>query len=297
MPETLRLFDLRDNIVFYTSPYVDKYQNNTVNPTDPLYNFINQYSTVHPPCYVAGYQVFFSQNQEQFFNAYPLLNNTEQVGVGDGITTLFSGTLAAKPVVQNNVTFTSIDVNNNAIVLIDSPIIDPTTGYPTQNANLIIPNFPSIVYGSLNYVTGVYQIILIDPPAAGQQIYCQAIPYVPARPQAILYFDDYFLVRPVPDMPYRIELEAYVRPTELLSTSQSPDLANWWQYIAYGAAKKVFEDRLDQDSIMLILPEFKHQERLVNRKTIIQMSNERVSTIYSEQGNTITGGGFSGGLF
>jgi hypothetical protein len=294
-PENLRLFDLRDNIVFYTSPYIDKYSNNTVNADDPLYNFINKYTTVHPPCYIAGYQAFFSQSKEQFYNAYPMLNNSELVGTGDGVTSYFTGTLSAKPLLQNNVTFTSIDANNGALILVDVPIINPVTGLPTTTGNLITPN-TLFSYGTIDYVTGAYAITMTTP-ALGKPIYCQAVPYTAARPMAILYFDDYFQVRPVPDMPYRIELEAYIRPTELLTATQSPELAQWWQYIAYGAAIKVFQDRIDYDSIAMIMPEYKHQERLVTRKTIVQMSNERVSTIFTEQGNGITGGGFGGGLF
>jgi len=113
----------------------------------------------------------------------------------------------------------------------------------------------------------------------------------------MLYFEDKFILRPIPDMAYKVELEAYLRPTELLTTASMPELSQWWQYIAYGAAKKVFEDRMDMESIQLIMPEFKNQERLINRKTIVQQSNERTATIFTEQGNTITGGGWGGGLF
>ena len=294
-PETLRTFDLRTKLTFFTSPYVDTYQTNTVNADDPLYNFKNKFTTIHPPAYVAGYQVMLSQSQEQFYNAYPNLNNSEIVGTGDGITTFFTGTLAAKPIVPNEVTFTSIDPNGVGLVLVDEPIYDPVTGLQTLTGNLITPN-TLFSHGTINYLTGVYAIT-ITTPALGQSIYCQAVPYVPARPMSILYFEDKFIVRPIPDMPYRVEMEAFIRPTELLNATDEPILAQWWQYIAYGAAKKVFEDRMDMDSLQLIIPEYKHQERLINRKIIVQQSNERVSTIFTEQGNGITGGGWGGGLF
>jgi hypothetical protein len=78
-------------------------------------------------------------------------------------------------------------------------------------------------------------------------------------------------------------MEVYRRPTELLSNGQSPELEQWWQYIAYGAAKKIFEDRGDIQSIQIIMPEFLAQQRLVLRKTIDQQTNERTATIFSEQ--------------
>jgi hypothetical protein len=111
----------------------------------------------------------------------------------------------------------------------------------------------------------------------------QVYPYQPSRPQAMLYYDDSFILRPVPDMPYKVEIEVYVRPTELLAGNDMPDISQWWQYIAYGAAKKVFEDRLDIESIQRILPEFKQQELFVLRRTNMTLENERSSTIYTEQ--------------
>ena len=77
-----------------------------------------------------------------------------------------------------------------------------------------------------------------------------------------------------------------------MATSDSPALNEWWQYIAYGAAKKIFEDRLDMDSVQLILPEYKKQEALCLRRTLVQYANERTMTIYTEQ--TQPGRGYGG---
>jgi len=299
-PETLRTFDLRTKLTFFTSPFIDTYQTNTVNVDDPLYNFKNKYTTVHSPAYVAGYQTMFSQSQEQFYNAYPNLNNMERVGTGDGVTQIFNGTLAAKPIVPGEVSFTTIASNGTKIVFIDEQDVDPLTGNLLPTGTLTQDNIPGLGSGAINYVTGVWNFVTSvapDCPGLGQPIYCQAVPYVAARPMSILYFQDKFIIRPIPDMPYRIEMEAFIRPTELLNATDIPEMSQWWQYIAYGAAKKVFEDRMDMDSLQLIIPEYKHQERLINRKTIVQQSNERTSTIFTEQGNGITGGGWGGGLF
>ena len=62
-----------------------------------------------------------------------------------------------------------------------------------------------------------------------------------------------------------------------------PQLSQWWQYIAYGAAKKIFEDRMDTDSLQMIMPEYKNQERLVERRTIVNAASERTATIFTEQ--------------
>jgi len=49
---------------------------------------------------------------------------------------------------------------------------------------------------------------------------------------------------------------------------------------------------MDLESVQLILPEYRKQENLCNRRSIVQYTNERVATIYTEStGN----GGFGNG--
>ena len=80
-------------------------------------------------------------------------------------------------------------------------------------------------------------------------------------------------------------MEVYVQPTALLDATTEPALKQMWQYIAYGAAKKVFEQRMDLDSVQMIMPEFKQQERFVLRRTIVEQVNERTATIYTQINN------------
>ena len=165
--------------------------------------------------------------------------------------------------------FSSIDANGDGIVAQDDG-----DGLLSEDGLLV---------GTINYLTGAYAIIFANPPGVGEDVCAQVYAYQAARPDAILYFDNKFIVRPIPDKPYRVDVEVYKRPTELLDSAQNPDLEQWWQYIAYGAAKKVFEDRSDMESIQIIMPGFKEQELLVLRRTIVQQTKERVATIYSEQ--------------
>ncbi len=73
-----------------------------------------------------------------------------------------------------------------------------------------------------------------------------------------------------------------------------PALNEWWQFIAYMAAKKIFEDRMDMDSVQLIMPEFRNQMNLCNRRTLIQYTNDRVATIYTDQTNYNGNNGWNG---
>ena len=300
LPEHLRLFDLRTTITFFTEPFIDTYSTNTTDPTSPLYDFNNRYITIHEPVYIAGYQQFYTQSREQFFGIYPMVNSIQSIGaVGDGATTAFSGvinfggspTIQPNPTVgpallQNNVLFSSVDINGNGLSLNDVPST-ATVGNLVGTAG-IGPNF-------INYITGAFSFVFATPPAPGVPINSQTVPYQPALPQAVLYYQDTFTLRPVPDQPYRVNLEAYITPTVLLDNDVAPDIQQWWQYIAYGAAKKIFEDRMDLDSVQQIMPEYKKQEQLVIRKTIVQYTNERTATVYTEQTGGLTSGGFGWG--
>ena len=295
-PEHLRLFSLRTNLKFYCTPNVDVYDTTTAVPTDPLYNFKNNYISVHDPVYIAGYQTIFSQSQEQFFSIYPKLNTLLDTGLrGDGVNNYFIGTLPTIPVLQNNVTFTSVDGAGNALILQDRPIVG------TAGGNLVQPNGVFVdLFDVINYVTGVFGLVFTAPPANGATIWAEVVPYIASMPRAVLFYDEKFTIRPIPDKAYPIEMEAYIRPTALLNGTDVPYMEQWWQYIAYGAAKKVFEDRMDMDSIQAIMPEFKTQELLVLRTTISQQTVERTATIYTEQTSLGQGGsgwGWGSGLY
>ena len=267
-PEHLRLKALRETYTFYTEPYVDEY--NSDNTSLQLNNFENRYISVHGPAYIDGVQVPLCQSREQFYGVYPRNNTRVVLGQGTGGASVFTGTIQS-PSVRNNILFSSIDANNNGLQLHDFP-----GGVTGQVATLAGDGF-----GFVNYVTGEYDLNFTSPPAAGADITIHHILYTPSMPRSILFFDNAFFVRPIPDQAYRIDLEAYRRPTELLA-GHSPELEQWWQYIAYGASIKLFQDRTDEEGVRMLMPEFKQQERLVLRKTIVQQSNERVATIYSD---------------
>lgn len=278
MPEHVRVDFLRTNLTFWTMPYVGEYTDNTIDATNPLFNLKNRYISFHTPVYIAGNQVLYSQSRQEFFNLYPQPAQIAQIAQGDGITAVYAGTLTNVPIMQNNVTFSSRDVNNIGLVLRDVPNLTAGGNMATTGL-LFYPNDPA-PQGTINYVTGAYLATFPNPPAAGVAVNAQTVAYVPTLPQSLLFYRDTFHVRPIPDQPYEVKLEAYIRPTELLAADQISELAEWWQYIAYGAAKKILEDRLDNESVQQIMPQFKEQELLIGRRTIMQQSNERTSTIF-----------------
>ena len=280
LPEQLRLFNFRETFTFYTEPNVDTYSTVNAPTTSPLFDFKNRYITIHPPIYVAGYEAMYTQNRAEFFNIWPQIRFIQSIGTtGDGGTVLFTGTLSNTPLLQNYVLFNSINSNNEGMGLKDVPS-DPFDG-----TGLLYTVDTNVLSGTINYLTGAFTITFPQAPAAGAQINCQAFAYNPSRPTGMLYFDDQFTLRPVPDQVYAVQMEVYVQPTALLDATTEPALKQMWQYIAYGAAKKVFEQRMDLDSVQMIMPEFKQQERFVLRRTIVEQVNERTATIYTQINN------------
>lgn len=305
-PEQLRLFNLHTTFTFYTQPYVDVYESNT-DSSSPFYNFKNKYITVNPPVYIAGYQALYSQSREQFFSIYPLVNSIASIGTaGNGSTTSFSGTINAQQantsnidgqvicLLKNNVLFSSIDLNNNGLAMIDYPISNTIGnlyipgGAPTSTSVQDTANY-------INYITGQFVVTFASAPGSGQPINSQTVPQMPTLPQSVLFYDGKFTMRPVPDQAYQVKIEADIRPTELLASDDVPELSEWWQFIAYGAAIKIFQDRMDTESVQQIYPEFRNQLNLINRRTIVQQTTQRVATIYTEQ--TGGAGAYGSGLF
>jgi len=315
-PEHLRTFNLRTTFTFYTNPGQDVYNTDIASfsgaTNNPLYNFQNLYLSVSDPVYIGGYQQIFLQSRAQFYGIYPLLNSISQVGSGNGTTGPFTGVVNSMQafipsnnftqqisLLQFNVTFSATStLGNGAIIgetLVDVPLVDPGSGFKLNIGNLYDPNTPAYeaalinpptiqnMNNYVNYLTGQFVLNFTNTTTFGTPINAQTNPQTLAVPQALLYYSNQFILRPVPDQAYPVNIEAFQRPTALLATNQSPELEEYWQYISYGAAKKIFEDRMDLDSVQKILPEYMAQEALVLRRTIVQNTNQRTATIYEQQ--------------
>lgn len=310
-PEHIRLANLKTNFTFYTQPFVDTYSNIT-DPsmsTNPMYNFLNTYITVNPPVYIGGYQALWVQSESQFYGIYPKIASISTIGSsGDGSTTTFSGNIntnldntnvsgPTSLILAGSVLFDSMNVAGQGISLIDYPVASSNVVGALGPVGTPVNSLPS-PYGQINYVTGDFSLNFTDAPAAGAPINSQVFITQPSIPQTVLFYDGSFILRPVPDQVYKVEMEAYIRPTELLNNTDQPLLSEWWQYISYLTSLKVFQDRMDLESAQMIMPELKKQENLIKRRTIVQLANQRSNTIYNEHlgaGGAYGSGWFSGG--
>jgi hypothetical protein len=296
-PTAQKMFSLRTVLTFYTQPGVDVYKTNNI-ANDPLNDFQNKYTAVHPPVYIAGVQAFFTQDRTVFYGNWPQTNFVQQTGFfGNGTQGPFAGVLpppvnqpsnfstAIPHVLQGSVLFTCQDANGNDMILIDYPVSN-TTGA------LGVPGVPQTLpspYGQVNYVTGAFTATFpsntaVSVPPQGNPVWSEAIYYVPGLPTTVLYYDNQFVFRPVPDKAYVVQVEANMVPTQFFETTDNPLIKQWWQYIAMGAAIKIFQDRRDYDSVNMIMPEFLNQQSLVLSTSMEQYTNQRSITIYTNNG-------------
>lgn len=321
-PENLRTFNLRTEFSFYTNAGQDTYNTDILSfggpsgaVNNPLYNFQNKYLTVHPPFYIAGFQAHFFQSPQQFYSVYPKVNSIQLIGTGTGNAGPFTGIVNSQQsivptgmqqqisLLQNNVLFTCNGTPGTSEVismaLADVPLIDANTGYKLNFGNLYDVNSaayndpitgalavpPTVLdpNNNINYLTGQFTITFPLPTIVGMPIQSQSVPQALALPQSIMFYSNTFTIRPVPFYAHKVNFEVYQRPTALLSEGQTPELEEYWQYIAYGAAMKIFQDRMDLDSVALIQPEYRRQETLCLRRTLVQNATQRATTIYADQ--------------
>lgn len=320
-PEHLRTFNFRETFSWTCNPFQDEYRIDLLSADFPDYvlrDFKNLYITLHPPLYIAGFQQFYTQSREQFFGIYPQVRSIASIGqTGDGFSNTFTGIINANQAIlipgqvtintmlQGKVLFSSIDITNQGLAMVDVPLINPTTAELLTQGNLYVSgqepaDNPTVLDASnnINYVTGQFTVTFPFAVQVGAPINSQTVPTPVGIPQAMLFYDNMFTLRPVPDQPYTINFEVYRRPYSLNQIDNpNPELEEYWQMISYGAARKIFQDRMDLDSVALVEPEYREQMRLVLRRTLVQYSNERTATIYTESNNNgwgIGSGGWGG---
>lgn len=289
-PAELRLKNMLTNWNFTTTPNQETYKL----PTDTII-------TIEPPIYIDGYQSFFTQSQEKFYQLYPKLGLTSMPVSGSGVTN-YAFTVSGSPILQNNFVIGAMDSAGNSAYANDVPV---TTSTGTLSG-------PFVTSGTINYLTGAVTIVFTNTIPSGNQITVDIVPYVPSRPSAALFYYDTVYLRPIPDNFYLVNIAAYVNPFAVTAagvnqpagggfanstpttgfTSDTPQIKQWWQLIAWGTAIKIFEDRGDVENMARIIPSYEQQKLLALRRTIVQQSSERVATIYSDQNQAW--GGYGG---
>lgn len=140
----------------------------------------------------------------------------------------------------------------------------------------------STTVNTVNYITGQLNVTFPTAPLAGSPIQAQCYFYQQGIPRAVLYYNNTLTLRPPPDIPYLVELDAYLTPAAFMSTTNALQFAYMSEYIARGAARKILSDTGDMEQFMFYEPLFKEQETLVWKRSQRQFTSQRTGTIFSD---------------
>jgi len=277
LPNRIQTFDLNKTIKFATTPYVDAYKTTTGNFDLNLKDFKDMVISMDQPIYVSGHQIFFTQSPEEFYAIYPMNKLHGEIGIGDGVTTAFTYTLPNK-VLHNSVIIGTLNANGEALIVRDSPETD-AFGREANTGDMLDQAGTDI--GDINYLTGVLDVTFGAPPAANEKITYEFDAFSYSQPEAMLFYDNTLTLRPVPDEVYEVQFNARIKPDALVNNDDTPPIESWWQYIALGAAKKIFEDLSNFEAIQNMMAEFEYQESLVMTKSDLARSKQAPATLFN----------------
>lgn len=287
VPARIQLFDLKTQFSLELQPNVDQYNAPiTILPSGAVIPVYNVFET---PAFIDGYKIVWQQSVESFTRLFPNLmqNNFQQNGTG--VAGPYAFNIANSPIVRghrdqnlqpgtnlglltSNVYINTVDVGGNNI-------------YAQDDGNgILLSSVTGLPIGNINYLTGAVTNLnfgVVIPTTSA--INSQSIPYSAGRPQAVLFFDNEFRFRPIPDKPYVFMCDAYYTPSAYLTTSDSVVYRWMTEYLARGTARKILTDYGDVEQLALYEPYFREQENFVLRRTTRQNSVTRVATIYTGQ--------------
>lgn len=137
--------------------------------------------------------------------------------------------------------------------------------------------------GTVNYVTGVatinFALAGVTPDSSSFNLWVSQ--YNVGRSYSLLFWNNEFTVRPVPDKVYKVEVETYMTPVQFLEISDNPILNQWWQYLSYGSAMEIQRERNDFEGVEGLREGFMRQEALVLERQGVEEIGQRNATIFS----------------
>ena len=148
-----------------------------------------------------------------------------------------------------------------------------------NSGNLCMQTFEeSDLEGSIDYRTG--KLIFKPKYAVDIQIpiTIRAETTHQAMPSVIFKYGTGFILYPTPDKIYHIKMKAMYRPILLLATGEFDFIIEeYWQYLAFDAAKKLFEEEHDTNGLSDILPAWNEQHIYIKRRKSNQRNMQRYS--------------------
>lgn len=195
--------------------------------------------------------------------------------------------------VYSAVYFTATGANGQNIVVADSGqfLSDNTNsdlygllmtpGHAPSGNTALVGGY-SITSNTVNYNTGVANVTFPVAIPAGADIQAQCYFYQQGIPRAILFYNNCLTIRPPCNIPYFIELNAYLTPAAFLVSGDAIPFGYMAEYIARGAARKLLSDTGDVEQFQFYEPLFREQEVLVWKRSQRQFTATRTGTIFSD---------------
>lgn len=278
-----------------------------------VYDFDSEgYTTVQAPAYCEQRPIQLSYNPENFWPLWQYWQYTQNVLQGDGTRGPYSGTVQSVPIIRSHrndpsaVTYPISRVMNILFTMNNTANFTTYNLTDDGNGNLITIDIDGVAngtpVGTINYQTGAFTFTLPVGyvVTAGNDIVAEYNPTLMAQPQSILFFQNQFTLRPVPDKGYAISLVAYRKPSQALLGSFEgtldfdgvPELIEWWECLACGAAKKIYEDRLDTDGIAVMDKMLEERYQVAYTRTWAELGKQQMSTIFRAQLNNTAQAGY-----
>lgn len=292
-PAQFRSLKLKDQYIFVTTQGIDTYAFDS-----------EKYTTVEMPCYCANAQIQLYNDPWSFYQTWYNWQQLENFATGNNTVGPYTGTLQSTPLlrsvnnVSTNINFPASRIQN---ILITANTATGTINI-TDNGSGVLNEIDmngtitTASVGTINYQTGAITVTFSSSIPNPNAIQAQYNPQVLGFPQSIMFFQNQFVLRPVPSQGFTVQLVAYRQPTQALEDAANdtgtPELLEWWETIAFGAAKKVYEDRLDMDGVAMMDKSLKERYELNYTRTYAQLGKQRVGTIFAGQLSQNLGGGW-----
>jgi hypothetical protein len=301
LPNEFRNLKLKDVYTFNTIQNVDTY------PFD-----FEHWETVEAPAFSNKAPMSLYQDKTQFYTYNWYSQQNQNIAVADGTAGPYSFTTQSSPILAsvNNNPITDTQLSNTQIFPAGYP---PTFREPNisriQNILISANTATSSLHvtddgagnligdclagGTVDYQTGIVaNLVFTQAVPSGNNITMQYLQAVQGQPFTMLFFQDQFVVRPVPDQAYTIEVTAYRRPSQALLGTVSlespnlngrPEQYDWWELIVFGVAKKLYQDRLDDVGADLM--QKYHDEKLsqCNTRSYAQLGSRCMATIFRDE--------------
>jgi len=228
---------------------------------------------------------------------------TEQIETGDG-GAVYNGTLNLIPVIPGSISITDgVETFTDAGGLLTGDqggtgTVVYATGVWTLTFNSAVTNGVAIMAtysndsderilsgdgnGTINNVTGAYTATFNTAPASTATVVCNYQAYTADRPRAVLFYNNVFTFRPIPDQVYPITMQGYISQVQFNNTdadgnipNESPLQTEWGLLIAYGASVEIFADRGDNQAYNEAYIIMKRYEAVALNRTIQQYESQR----------------------